>query len=151
MLVMALGAICEHTQPLDTEKFDNPLGSPMQNGQPPSPPSQTSPTMSTPLTLPSPMDSDRTQSRSRRTSIEGTTLATKNTSGTKAKNLDFIPGLTYFAFATDIIGNQAGGNSLQHVHANILASLYHGQLCRPLESHAYLHQACRSLQVILRP
>jgi hypothetical protein len=71
--------------------------------------------------------------------------------GIKPRNLDVIPGLAYFALATDIIGNQLGGNSLQHVHVNILAGLYHGQLARVLESHAYIHQACRSLQVILRP
>ncbi|KAH6696645.1 hypothetical protein BKA61DRAFT_497754 [Leptodontidium sp. MPI-SDFR-AT-0119] len=64
-------------------------------------------------------------------------------------NQSIIPGLSYFALATDIIGNQVGGNSLLHVHVNILAALYHGQLARVLESHAYIHQACRSLQFIL--
>lgn len=67
------------------------------------------------------------------------------------KNLHAIPGLTYFALATDIMGNQLGINSLQHVHANILAGLYHGQLARVLESHTYIYKACRSLQVILQP
>jgi hypothetical protein len=154
LLVMALGKICQEKgkipEFLHHEKDDNSWNSPpVRNGHPPSP-SQSSPAMSTLSGLPSPLDGEKTQPRSRRTSFEGG-YAAKSVSGTKAKNLDTVPGLSYFAFATDIIGNQAGGNSLQHVHANILASLYHGQLGRPLESHAYLHQACRSLQVILRP
>jgi hypothetical protein len=62
-----------------------------------------------------------------------------------------MPGLAYFAFATDILGNQLGGNSLQHVHAYILAGLYHAQLARIMESSAYIANASRILQVILRP
>lgn len=69
----------------------------------------------------------------------------------RIKNLDVIPGLAYFALATDVLGNQMAGNSLQHVHANILAGLYHGQLGRVMESHGYIAAGCRSLQVILRP
>jgi hypothetical protein len=65
------------------------------------------------------------------------------------RNLNVIPGLAYFAAATDIIGNQLGGNSLLHVQANILASLYHGQLARIAEAQAYIHQAARALQVLL--
>lgn len=72
-------------------------------------------------------------------------------SSLKPRNLDVIPGLAYFALATDIIGNQIGGHTLQHVHVNILAGLYHGQLARVLESHAYIYQACCSLQILLQP
>jgi hypothetical protein len=52
--------------------------------------------------------------------------------------------------ATDIIGNQLGGNDLLHVQANILASLYQGQLGRVMESHGFLAAACRAIQVQLR-
>ena len=155
LLVMALGEICqqkgkiqEYTRIFDSE---NTWGSPaVRNGYPSPSGLHSSPSMSTVSGLPSPVDGERNQPRSRRSSIDGQ-FPPRSTSVVRPKNLDVVPGLKYFAFATDILGNQAGGNSLQHVHANILASLYHGQLARPVESHAYLHQACRSLQVILRP
>jgi hypothetical protein len=153
LLVLALGAVTQHEGKLpdcvpDKEANSSWSASPIvRNGHPPSP-LQSSPSISTPLGAPSPQEHDRLPPRSRRTSIEG---AYRGISGAKQKNLDVIPGLFYFALATDIIGNQLGGNSLQHVHVNILAGLYHGQLGRVLESHAYIHQACRALQVILRP
>lgn len=154
LLVMALGRICQEKGKIPDcvpDGSDQSLGSSptIRNGHPSSP-LQSSPAMSTLSGLPSPIDGEKIQSRSRRASFEGNNQALITT-GVKPRNLDAIPGLEYFGLATDIIGNQAGGNSLQHVHANILASLYHGQLGRPLESHSYLHQACRSLQVILRP
>jgi hypothetical protein len=153
LLVLALGAVTQHKEKLpdcvpDKDGNNSWTASPIvRNGHPPSP-MQSSPSISTPLGAPSPQDPDRLQPRSRRTSIEG---AYRGITGARAKNLDIIPGLFYFALASDIIGNQLGGNSLQHVHVNILAGLYHGQLGRVLESHAYIHQACRALQVILRP
>jgi hypothetical protein len=155
LLVMALGDICQVKGKIQdcarTHESENSVGSPaIRNGHQSPSGLQSSPWMSTVSGLPSPEDAERTHPRSRRPSVE-VVFQSRNTPGAKPRNLDVIPGLKYFAFATDILGNQAGGNSLQHVHANILASLYHGQLARPLESHAYLHQACRSLQVILRP
>jgi hypothetical protein len=69
----------------------------------------------------------------------------------KPKNIDVIPGLAYFAIATDTIGNQLGGHTLQHVQANILAGLYHGQLARIVESYAYIHKACNSIQILIKP
>ena len=155
LLVMALGEICldkgKIKDCIPTHEGESTLGSPaVRNGHPSPSGLQSSPSTSTVSGLPSPVDAERVQPRSRRASVEGI-YQPRNTSSARPKNLDVVPGLKYFAFATDILGNQAGGNSLQHVHANILASLYHGQLGRPLESHAYLHQACRSLQVILRP
>ena len=48
------------------------------------------------------------------------------------RNVDIIPGLSYFSLATDIISSHIGGNSIRHVHANILASLYHSHLPRAL-------------------
>jgi hypothetical protein len=72
--------------------------------------------------------------------------------GPVVKNYDVIPGLEYFAYATDILGNITGAyNNMKDVYANIFASLYYGQLCRPLESYAYIHKASHKLQVIIRP
>ena len=155
LLVLALGAITQHKGKLPDVAADRDddiswTASPtVRNGYPPSP-LQSSPSITTPLAESSPQEHDRTQSRSRRTSIEGV-YPPKRIPTVKEKNLDRIPGLFYFAFATDIIGNQLGGNSLPHVHANILAGLYQGQLGRVLESHAYITSACRGLQVLLRP
>lgn len=152
LLVMALGKVCQEKGKIpdcvpDGITKTSVYSPTSRNGHPLSP-LQSSPALSTESGFPSPVEGGKSQPRSRRTSIEGTY---QYTTGLKPRNLDVIPGLEYFGMASDIIGNQAGGNSLQHVHANILASLYHGQLGRPLESHSYLHQACRSLQVILRP
>jgi hypothetical protein len=68
------------------------------------------------------------------------------------KNYEVIPGLEYFAYATDILGNHTGAyNNMKDVYANIFAGLYLGQLARPMESFAYIHKASHKLQVIMRP
>jgi len=67
------------------------------------------------------------------------------------RNLDVIPGLDYFAYATDILGGQLGGLSLRHIHAWILAGLYHGQLGRVVESYSYIKEAGLLLQQKMRP
>lgn len=153
LLVMALGAICEHKTGIpDIAKDQNDdhsaAGSPQMRNSHPRSPIQASPTLSSATGLPSPQDG--MFSRSRRTSSEGAHYHVKSRPS-RHRNLDLIPSLSYFALATDILGNQNGGNSLQHVHANILAGLYHGQLGRVLESHSFIHNACRALQHILRP
>lgn len=152
LMMLALGKICEHRGKIPDVINDNPLnsnGSPFsKNGHPPSPLQYSPPPMSSQSSgLPSPQEAERSFP-SRRTSTDGPISGTPLPN---LRNLDVIPGLAYFAVATDIIGNQLGGNSLQHVHVNILAGLYHGQLGRVLESHAYIHEACRALQVILQP
>ena len=65
-------------------------------------------------------------------------------------NADVIPGLAYYAYATDILGNHLGGNELAHVQAGLLAGLYAGQLGRVLESWSWINWACRSCQVLVR-
>ena len=132
LLVMALGSICLHKTKLPdvTQCFSSEnenVNSPVARNGYPSSPIQNSPV-------------------SRRPSVEGNH---RKVDRTKLRNADLIPGLDYFGLATAIIGNQLSGNRLPHVHANILAGLYHGQLGRVLESHAYIHQACSSLQIIL--
>jgi len=68
------------------------------------------------------------------------------------KNYESIPGLEYFAFATDILGNHTGSyNNMKNVYANIFAGLYQGQLGRPLESFSFIHFAGHKLQVIMSP
>ena len=67
------------------------------------------------------------------------------------RNWDVIPGLAYFHIASEIIGSQIGGNTLEHVHVCILAGLYHGQLARVLESYEYICLASIKMQTLLRP
>ena len=66
------------------------------------------------------------------------------------KNVEVIPGLAYYAYATDILGNLQGGNDLPHVQACLLASLYAGQLAHVFTAHAWIHQACRACEVLIR-
>lgn len=155
LMVMALGSVCLHKDKIpdlvsdrEAEAWDG--SSPASRNGNPRSPLQAQPGLPVPTGLPSPQEADRTQSRSRRTSLDGPPLRA-GMMNQRLRNLDVIPGLSYFAVASDIIGNQIGGNSLQHVHVNILAGLYHGQLGRVLESSAYIGIACRSLIVILNP
>ncbi|KFZ15957.1 hypothetical protein V501_02491 [Pseudogymnoascus sp. VKM F-4519 (FW-2642)] len=67
------------------------------------------------------------------------------------RNINVIPGLAYFAAATDILGNHQGATGLPYVHACLLASLYYSQLGRVLQSHACVNQAGYALTIMLRP
>ncbi|OJD23522.1 hypothetical protein ACJ73_05123 [Blastomyces percursus] len=66
------------------------------------------------------------------------------------RNLDIIPGLAYFALASDILGDVLGGGGLKHTQACLLAALYTGQLARPFSSHAWICEASRACQILLR-
>ncbi|KAF9769018.1 hypothetical protein IL306_013624 [Fusarium sp. DS 682] len=78
-------------------------------------------------------------------------VGVSDSGGNLKKNYEVIPGLEYFAYATDILGNQTGAYNMKDVYANIFAGLYHGQLGRPMESFAFIHRASHKLQVIMRP
>ncbi|PGH06673.1 hypothetical protein AJ79_06457 [Helicocarpus griseus UAMH5409] len=67
------------------------------------------------------------------------------------RNIDVIPGLAYFALASDILGDVLGGGGLKHTQACLLAALYTGQLARPFSSHAWICEASRACQILLRP
>lgn len=156
LLVLALGKICLHKDKIPdvVPVSDVPHGSPMaRNGYPASPvqgspPSHSSQSQS--ASLASPKDGGERPGLSRRSSFQGAGPAPKTATSLK-RNLDVIPGLDYFAYATDIIGGQLAGTSLRHVYAYILAGLYHGQLGRVLESYAYIREAGLALQSKMRP
>jgi hypothetical protein len=156
LTVLALGKICLHRDsipdvihPPETTSHGSPM---TRNGIPPSP-SQGSPpgfsSHSHSSGLPSPKDQERGL-HSRRSSIHGP-------GGVRVgyqlkKNYEVIPGLEYFAYATDILGNHTGAyNNMKDIYANIFAGLYLGQLARPMESFAFIHKASHKLQVIMRP
>lgn len=67
------------------------------------------------------------------------------------KNLDYIPGLAFYAYATQILGSLQGASRLSHVQAALLAGLYAGQLAHPFQSHGWIYQAARACQVLVRP
>lgn len=156
LLVLALGKIC-----LFKDKIPEPVpvsepshGSPMaRNGYPASPVQGSSPSHgshSHSAGLPSPREGGERPGVSRRSSFQGSGSLPKGGTSLK-RNMDVIPGLDYFAYATDILGGQLAGTSLRHIHAYLLAGLYHGQLGRVLESYAYIKEAGYALQVKMRP
>ncbi|KAI9743999.1 MAG: hypothetical protein M1818_002733 [Claussenomyces sp. TS43310] len=151
LMILALGKICEHTGPIPDVVHENEPqagGSAyFRNGYP-------SPTNASPVVSPqapsgpSPKEGEL-RVRFRRGST-GASLQPRRLPATP-RNRDVIPGLAYFAEATNILGNQLGGNTIHHVHANILACLYYGQLARVAESHASIHSANRALYNLLKP
>ncbi|KAF2436317.1 hypothetical protein EJ08DRAFT_234591 [Tothia fuscella] len=64
------------------------------------------------------------------------------------RNADRYPGLAYFAYATDILGNNFGGNDIIHAQAFLLAGLYFGQLGRALESWSWITSGCRATMML---
>ncbi|GAW19843.1 hypothetical protein ANO14919_093340 [Xylariales sp. No.14919] len=157
LLVFALGKICLHKGKIpdvvhepDGFTSNSPL---VRNGVLASP-SQGSPGLIPPSSsgLPSPKENERAVLMSRRSSLQGgNNIPFSRASSTHKRNLDVIPGLEYFALASDIMGADYGGFCLKHVYVHILAGLYHGQLGRVLESWEHISTASRKLQVVLRP
>lgn len=153
LLVLALGKIClcKEKIPEVVPVNDPSQGSPViRNGHPLSP-MQGSPPSYAPMPLSSTLPSPKDLAGSRRGSFQSGTTSLPRIISVSKRNLDVIPGLDYFATATDILGGQLGGATLKHVYANILAGLYHGQLGRVLESYAYIRQAGYALQTKMRP
>lgn len=66
------------------------------------------------------------------------------------RNLDNIPGMAYYAFACDILASHEGRTDLPYAQACILAGLYAGQVAHPFTSHAWLSQASRACQMLVR-
>lgn len=159
LTVLALGKICQHRDHVPDIVHPNSetgsQGSPVVRNGVPQSPGQGSPpgysSHSNSSAQPSPRDQQERNSQSRRPSIHGST-GYRSAGYNLKKNYEVIPGLEYFAYATDILGNLAGGyNDMKDVYANIFASLYFGQLNRPLESFAFIHKASHKLMVIMRP
>ena len=157
-LVLALGKICLHKEPLPPTVPDGRVnanivvshqltGNPGMTGSSPitghMKPSPMSP-KSTPTTQPTPpgMDGVRLESRSRRSSFDGAPV-------TGARNIDVIPGLAYFAKAAEILGDQGDGNDLVHAQMFLLAGLYKGQLARVKESMSWIMVAGRATRILL--
>ncbi|KAL1840440.1 hypothetical protein VTJ49DRAFT_478 [Mycothermus thermophilus] len=154
LLVLALGKICLHKDriPDVVPASDAPQSSPLvRNGYPPSPGQASSPSNTqSSAGLPSPKEAPERPGPSRRSSMQGQAPTLKGGVSLK-RNLDVIPGLDYFACATDIMGGQLAGTTFRHICSYLLAGLYHGQLGRVLESYAYIKEAGYAIQVRMRP
>ena len=68
----------------------------------------------------------------------------------RPRNLDVIPGLAYYAQATDILGNMTGSHDIAYVQCCILAGLYAGQLANTVESLTWIQYAARGCCVLAR-
>lgn len=155
LLVMALGKICAYPKPLPGPLKDDAREAPSavpRSFSPHSPMATTSlrasPTSSqaSPYNvIMSPRSTVRMSTLSRRSSAEDVSAALPG-----MKNADQIPGLAYFAQATDILGNLHAGNELPHVQAFLLAGLYTGQLACTFENWSWVNTACRACRVLVR-
>ena len=61
-----------------------------------------------------------------------------------------IPGIAYFAQATDILGNHYANNDIKHAQAFMLAGLYYGQLGRVFESWRWINAGCCVIDMMLK-
>jgi hypothetical protein len=167
LLVLALGKICDWKQPLPGPIPNSPpaeVGKGQGSASTPSmmqtdsPPATTISSTQSPTGLASPANNAAMASVSPsggvRMAISNRSYSSQPTSGERRdadKNIEVIPGLAYYAYATDILGNVQGGNDLPHVQACLLAGLFAGQLAHGFASHAWINQACRACQVLIRP
>ena len=159
LLVMALGRICEWEGPLpgvSRKSYDtrgttaygprHPSGYNQSTQSPPGHPVGMSPPTAshvmTNMSAPSPASIYRNSLPSPRSNAEDPLRA--------PRNIDILPGLAYYAPATDILGNLHGSNDLAHVQAYLLAGLYVGQLARSFESFKWISSACVACRFLVR-
>lgn len=157
LLVMALGKICEWRAPLPGPVSDDGKENPTARPSPFSPFASNSESSSPLSVRQSPSSSTQTMPNPSAISTpSGLPLRDPfckppgEDASAGLRNVDVIPGLAYYAYATDILGNCHGGNDLSHVQANLLAALYAGQLARAFESWAWIHSACRACRYLVR-
>ncbi|WQF76967.1 Putative zn(2)Cys(6) fungal-type DNA-binding domain-containing protein [Colletotrichum destructivum] len=155
LVILALGKICQHESkipdlPRDTiEHVHNSQAN--RNGYPSSTGAQASPLSYSAHSRFSGLLSLKEQKNnlpSRRQSIHSSGVL--KTGQSLRRNYDIIPGLEYFAYASDIMGNHMAGWTMKHAHTFIFAGLYYGQLGRVLESDAMFLNAARALNMIMR-
>lgn len=65
------------------------------------------------------------------------------------RKVDIVPGLAYYAKATEILGTQGDGHELVHAQMFLLAALYKGQLARVGESMSWIARAGNAVRLLL--
>jgi hypothetical protein len=165
LLVLALGKICEWKEPLPGPIPNSPPGEGTKAAgtnnssmmQTDSPPASTVSSAQSPIGMVSPANNAvvgfNSPSGGVRMALSNRSYSSQPATDRQGaeKNMEVIPGLAYYAYATDILGNVQGGNDLAHVQACLLAGLFAGQLAHGFASHAWINQACRACQVLIRP
>ena len=68
----------------------------------------------------------------------------------RPRNLETIPGLAYYAQATDMLGNMTGSHDIVYVQCCLLAGLYAGQLANTVESLAWIQAAARGCCILAK-
>lgn len=159
LLVMALGKICEHRGPLPGPVGEgsrepsnvvvanacSPMGERIDSPPPTytmrqSPSSLSHSTVNT--SAPSPLGPARFGLSSPRSSVGELPGNTRN--------VDVIPGLAYYAQASDILGNLTGFHELINAQCCLLAGLYAGQLASTLESLTWIQSASRICRLLVK-
>ena len=160
LLVMALGKICECREDLPGPVPDgsrdhsnlaasaySPIGG-QTDSPPPSYPMHHSSSSSSHSTAtantsaPSPLSLGRFGLSSPRSSVGDIPASTRN--------VDIIPGLAYYAQASDILGNITGFHDLVNAQCCLLAGLYAGQLANALESLTWIQAASRICRLLVK-
>ncbi|KAF7139663.1 hypothetical protein CNMCM5793_007262 [Aspergillus hiratsukae] len=158
LLVLAVGSICEAGPPVPGPVTDTPPD--FRKEWIPSPPTRSilSPAgsdmilpaqgsfyTSDPHAIPSSPPTDSRRSVGRQSESSSPSPANQD-----LRNIDVIPGFSYYAYATQILGGLQGANKLPHVQATLLAGLYAGQLAHPFQSHGWIFQAGRACQILIK-
>lgn len=154
LLVLALGAICSWKAdipgPVQDPHAKGSLFAPLPGVSPAVPGSS----LRNSSPFQSPSDSFGSH-HSRRHSVSSQPAGSEPTNDAATdpsrRNMDVVPGMAYYAIASDILGNLQGGNDLLHAQACLLAALYTGQLAHPFDSHGWISQAARACLVLVRP
>ncbi|TKA66512.1 hypothetical protein B0A49_10703 [Cryomyces minteri] len=157
LLMLAIGKVCLHKDSLpgavpSRASTAHCVSSPSINLESPSAATKASPASSHSPSVPNMVspshDGDLFNTMSRGCFVDELQVLDKRDSA--PRNVDVIPGLAYYAIATEILGTQLGGNDLCHAQAFLLAGLYAGQLARVMESWTWINAACRACRILVR-
>lgn len=140
LLIFALGHMCEHKEPLPPPVTDAP--------QVPAPVPPKSPSYNTPLSTATPGFASEfaTPDASGRSPFSDSSSRFT----TRLRNIDKIPGLAYFAYAVNILGEHHGSPDLVHVQCSLLAGIYFGQMARVIDSWRWINTACTDCQLLFK-
>ena len=142
LLVMALGKICEWRESIPGPAQSINSSARAYTDSPPQFAMRHSPSSSSFSTVPSPVGLARQNHLSPRSAV--------GEPPPHAKNYDIIPGLAYYAQATDILGNMTGSQDITYVQCCLLAGLYAGQLANSVESLVWIQSASRACCILAR-
>ncbi|KAJ6192794.1 hypothetical protein J3E72DRAFT_443075 [Bipolaris maydis] len=71
-------------------------------------------------------------------------FASEASEDSRPRNIDILPGMAYYAYATDILGNQQGGNTTAHAQAMLWPRFI------SVKSWSWINNACRIALVLIK-